>query len=76
MQPQDILPVAGMDVGTLKRRFTSLEYRGGIIGKTGTLPGTDGGVSTLAGIVYTRDKGPVSTPKDPSQRTGDCRMIS
>jgi serine-type D-Ala-D-Ala carboxypeptidase/endopeptidase (penicillin-binding protein 4) len=59
MQPQDILPVAGMDVGTLKRRFTSLEYRGGIIGKTGTLPGTDGGVSTLAGIAYTRDKGPV-----------------
>ena len=59
MQPQDILPVAGMDVGTLRRRFTSLEYRGGIIGKTGTLPGTDGGVSTLAGIVYTRDKGPV-----------------
>ncbi len=59
MQPQDILPVAGMDAGTLKRRFTSLEYRGGIIGKTGTLPGTDGGVSTLAGIVYTRDKGPI-----------------
>jgi serine-type D-Ala-D-Ala carboxypeptidase/endopeptidase (penicillin-binding protein 4) len=59
MQPQDILPVAGLDVGTLQRRFTSLEYRGGIIGKTGTLPGTDGGVSTLAGIVYTRDKGPI-----------------
>jgi D-alanyl-D-alanine carboxypeptidase len=59
MQPQDILPIAGMDVGTLKTRFASLEYRGGIIGKTGTLPGTDGGVSTLAGIVYTRDKGPI-----------------
>jgi serine-type D-Ala-D-Ala carboxypeptidase/endopeptidase (penicillin-binding protein 4) len=59
LQPQDILPIAGMDDGTLKRRFTSLEYRGGIIGKTGTLPGTDGGVSTLAGIVYTRDRGPV-----------------
>jgi D-alanyl-D-alanine carboxypeptidase/D-alanyl-D-alanine-endopeptidase (penicillin-binding protein 4) len=59
MQPQDILPVAGMDVGTLQRRFTSLEYRGGVIGKTGTLPATDGGVSTLAGILYTRDKGPV-----------------
>jgi D-alanyl-D-alanine carboxypeptidase len=59
MQPQDVLPVAGMDVGTLARRFTSLEYRGGIIGKTGTLPGTDGGVSTLAGILYTRDKGPI-----------------
>jgi D-alanyl-D-alanine carboxypeptidase len=59
MQPQDILPIAGMDVGTLRARFRSLEYRGGIIGKTGTLPGTDGGVSTLAGIVYTREKGPI-----------------
>jgi D-alanyl-D-alanine carboxypeptidase/D-alanyl-D-alanine-endopeptidase (penicillin-binding protein 4) len=59
MEPQDILPVAGIDVGTLQRRFTSVEYRGGIIGKTGTLPGTDGGVSTLAGILYTRDRGPV-----------------
>jgi D-alanyl-D-alanine carboxypeptidase/D-alanyl-D-alanine-endopeptidase (penicillin-binding protein 4) len=59
MQPQDILPVAGMDVGTLQRRFTSLDYRGGIIAKTGTLPGTDGGVSTLAGILYTREKGPI-----------------
>jgi D-alanyl-D-alanine carboxypeptidase len=51
--------VAGIDVGTLRRRFSSLEYRGGIIGKTGTLPGTDGGVSTLAGILYTRDRGPI-----------------
>lgn len=59
LQPQDILPVAGIDGGTLQRRFTSLEFRGGIIGKTGTLPGTDGGVSTLAGILYTRDRGPV-----------------
>jgi D-alanyl-D-alanine carboxypeptidase/D-alanyl-D-alanine-endopeptidase (penicillin-binding protein 4) len=59
MQPQDVLPVAGVDAGTLKRRFTGEEYRGGVIGKTGTLPGTDGGISTLAGIVYTRDHGPV-----------------
>src|SRR5438128_4056382 len=59
MQPQDVLPVAGLDAGTLQRRFTGEEYRGAIIGKTGTLPGTDGGVSTLAGIVYTRDHGPV-----------------
>lgn len=59
MMPQDILPVAGMDPGTLHTRFTSLEYRGGIVAKTGTLPGTDGGVSTLAGILYTRDRGPV-----------------
>jgi D-alanyl-D-alanine carboxypeptidase/D-alanyl-D-alanine-endopeptidase (penicillin-binding protein 4) len=59
MQPQDVLPVAGVDAGTLQRRFTGEEYRGAVIGKTGTLPGTDGGVSTLAGIIYTRDFGPV-----------------
>jgi D-alanyl-D-alanine carboxypeptidase len=59
MQPQDVLPVAGVDAGTLRSRFTAQEYRGAIVGKTGTLPGTDGGVSTLAGIVYTRDYGPV-----------------
>jgi D-alanyl-D-alanine carboxypeptidase/D-alanyl-D-alanine-endopeptidase (penicillin-binding protein 4) len=59
MAPQDVLPVAGVDSGTLQRRFTGQEYRGAVIGKTGTLPATDGGVSTLAGIVYTRDHGPV-----------------
>ena len=59
LRPDDILPVAGVDAGTLAQRFRGDEYRGGIIGKTGTLPGTDGGVSTLAGIAYTRDHGPV-----------------
>jgi D-alanyl-D-alanine carboxypeptidase/D-alanyl-D-alanine-endopeptidase (penicillin-binding protein 4) len=59
LRPDDILPVAGVDAGTLARRFTGEEYRGAIIGKTGTLPATDGGVSTLAGIAYTRDRGPV-----------------
>jgi D-alanyl-D-alanine carboxypeptidase/D-alanyl-D-alanine-endopeptidase (penicillin-binding protein 4) len=59
MQPQDVLPVAGVDAGTLARRFTGDGYRGAVIGKTGTLPATDGGVSTLAGILYTRDYGPV-----------------
>ena len=59
LQPQDVLPVAGVDAGTLARRFVGEEFRGAIIGKTGTLPGTDGGVSTLAGIAYTRNRGPV-----------------
>jgi D-alanyl-D-alanine carboxypeptidase/D-alanyl-D-alanine-endopeptidase (penicillin-binding protein 4) len=59
MLPQDVLPVAGVDAGTLQRRFTGEEYRGAIVGKTGTLPATDGGVSTLAGIAYTKDHGPV-----------------
>jgi D-alanyl-D-alanine carboxypeptidase len=34
-----------------------VDYRGSVIGKTGTLPATEGGVSTLAGFVYTRDRG-------------------
>ena len=55
--PQDVLPVAGVDVGTLRARFTNIDYRGSVIGKTGTLPATDGGISTLAGFVYTRDRG-------------------
>jgi D-alanyl-D-alanine carboxypeptidase/D-alanyl-D-alanine-endopeptidase (penicillin-binding protein 4) len=55
--PQDVLPVAGIDRGTLAGRFTTIDYRGSVIGKTGTLPATDGGVSTLAGFVYTRDRG-------------------
>jgi D-alanyl-D-alanine carboxypeptidase/D-alanyl-D-alanine-endopeptidase (penicillin-binding protein 4) len=57
MLPQDVLPVAGSDVGTLRSRFTATDYRGAVVGKTGTLPRTDGGVSTLAGFVYTRDRG-------------------
>jgi D-alanyl-D-alanine carboxypeptidase/D-alanyl-D-alanine-endopeptidase (penicillin-binding protein 4) len=59
MEPEDIMPVAGIDAGTLKSRFKSADYRGAIVGKTGTLPATDGGVSTLAGIMYTRDRGPI-----------------
>src|SRR5207244_3188841 len=59
MQPQDVLPVAGVDAGTLARRFVGEEYRGAIVGKTGTLPVSEGGVSSLAGIAYTRDRGAV-----------------
>ena len=49
-----ILPVAGIDDGTLERRFTDA-YRGSVVGKTGTLSG----VSALAGIAYTRSRGPL-----------------
>jgi D-alanyl-D-alanine carboxypeptidase len=59
MEPDDIMPVAGIDKGTLQSRFKSADYRGAVVGKTGTLPGTDGGVSTLAGILYTKDRGPI-----------------
>lgn len=76
LQPNDILPRAGE--GTLRARFTSNEFRTGLVGKTGTLPATDGGVSTLAGIAYTRDHGPVlfaifntKEPVDLSRRLQD-----
>jgi len=59
MEPEDIMPVAGIDAGTLRSRFKSDDYRGAVVGKTGTLPATDGGVSTLAGILYTRNRGPI-----------------
>jgi D-alanyl-D-alanine carboxypeptidase/D-alanyl-D-alanine-endopeptidase (penicillin-binding protein 4) len=54
MQLEEILPVAGIDAGTLQRRFTDA-FRGSVVAKTGTLSG----VSALAGVAYTRGKGPL-----------------
>ena len=54
MKFTDILPVAGVDKGTLSRRFNSSFARGSVVGKTGTLGRTDGGVSTLSGEIKTR----------------------
>ena len=59
MAPEDILPIAGMDAGTLRRRFRARDHRGAVVAKTGTLVATDDGISTLAGILYTEDHGPV-----------------
>lgn len=47
----DILPLAGIESGTMDRRFTGAQERGSVIAKTGTLTTTDGGVSALAGMV-------------------------
>jgi D-alanyl-D-alanine carboxypeptidase/D-alanyl-D-alanine-endopeptidase (penicillin-binding protein 4) len=54
MQLEEILPVAGIDAGTLQKRFTDA-YRGSVVAKTGTLSG----VSALAGVAYTQGKGPL-----------------
>jgi len=59
LKPEDLLPVAGVDDGTLRTRFKGDEWHGAVIGKTGSLPGTDGGVSTLAGIAYSQKYGPI-----------------
>ena len=49
LSPSDILPVAGIDPGTLQERFTGPAWRGSVIAKTGTLTHTDGGASALVG---------------------------
>ncbi|MDQ4121991.1 MAG: D-alanyl-D-alanine carboxypeptidase [Acidobacteriota bacterium] len=53
LSPTDIMPVAGIDEGTLKNRFTDYRSRGSVIGKTGTLPQTDSGASSLVGQMAT-----------------------
>src|SRR6185436_4332140 len=50
----DILPVAGIDPGTLEDRFTDPFSRGSVVGKTGTLIRTDGGASSLVGQMNTK----------------------
>lgn len=51
---EELLPIAGVDAGTLEKRFNDA-YRGSVVGKTGTL----NSVSALAGVAYTRQRGPL-----------------
>jgi D-alanyl-D-alanine carboxypeptidase/D-alanyl-D-alanine-endopeptidase (penicillin-binding protein 4) len=53
LTPSAIMPVAGIDPGTLEDRFTGLPWRGSVIAKTGTLLRTDGGASSLVGQMRT-----------------------
>ena len=53
LTPSAILPVAGIDPGTLEDRFAGLAWRGSVIAKTGTLLRTDGGASALVGQMRT-----------------------
>jgi D-alanyl-D-alanine carboxypeptidase/D-alanyl-D-alanine-endopeptidase (penicillin-binding protein 4) len=55
LKAADILPVAGVDPGTLQKRYADKPNRGSVIAKTGTLPRTDGGASALVGQMRTRD---------------------
>jgi len=50
----DILPVAGVDPGTLEDRYTDPLERGSVVAKTGTLIRTDGGASALVGEAKTK----------------------
>jgi serine-type D-Ala-D-Ala carboxypeptidase/endopeptidase (penicillin-binding protein 4) len=53
LTPAAIMPVAGIDPGTLEDRFTGPAWRGSVIAKTGTLLRTDGGASSLVGQMRT-----------------------
>jgi D-alanyl-D-alanine carboxypeptidase/D-alanyl-D-alanine-endopeptidase (penicillin-binding protein 4) len=53
LSPTDIMPVAGIDPGTLEDRFTGPAWQGSVIAKTGTLMRTDGGASSLVGQMRT-----------------------
>ena len=54
LSPSDILPVAGIDPGTLEDRYTAPDQRGSVIAKTGTLISTDRGASSLVGQMKTK----------------------
>jgi D-alanyl-D-alanine carboxypeptidase/D-alanyl-D-alanine-endopeptidase (penicillin-binding protein 4) len=54
----DVLPVAGVDPGTLSDRFDSAALRGVVVGKTGTYGSL--GASALAGAARTRAHGVVT----------------
>jgi D-alanyl-D-alanine carboxypeptidase/D-alanyl-D-alanine-endopeptidase (penicillin-binding protein 4) len=77
LEPTDILPVASDDAGTLRRRFTGTGLEGAVVGKTGTLtPEVDGGMASIAGIVYANDGSPVVFAiLDQGNRIGDNRQM-
>lgn len=51
----DVLPVAGVDPGTLRDRLAAPRYRGAVVGKSGTVRVLR--IGTLAGVAYTRKYG-------------------
>lgn len=60
MKLEDVMPVVSDDRGTLRRRFAGSPLEGAAVGKTGTLTSeVDGGMASLAGVVYTQEAGMV-----------------
>lgn len=53
-----VLPVNGLDVGTLKHRLTEERYRARIVGKTGTFGSV--GACALVGVLHTAKYGDVA----------------
>jgi D-alanyl-D-alanine carboxypeptidase/D-alanyl-D-alanine-endopeptidase (penicillin-binding protein 4) len=59
LKAEDVMPIAGIDSGTLRVRLGREDIRGAVVAKTGTLVSMDNGVSTLVGIVRTKEHGPL-----------------
>ncbi|MFY9226481.1 MAG: D-alanyl-D-alanine carboxypeptidase [Blastocatellia bacterium] len=59
MRIEDIMPVVGVDSGTLVTRLVESSLQGAVVAKTGTLHITDEGASILQGVLYTKEYGPV-----------------
>lgn len=77
LRPEDIMPVASDDAGTLRNRLAGTGLEGAVVGKTGTLTSeVDGGMASLAGVVYTYDKGMiVFAILDQGRRIWDNRQM-
>jgi D-alanyl-D-alanine carboxypeptidase/D-alanyl-D-alanine-endopeptidase (penicillin-binding protein 4) len=59
LKADDLMPVVGCDWGTVRRRMEGTGFECALVGKTGTLTTTDGGMSNLAGMVFTKDSEPI-----------------
>jgi len=59
LKPENVMAVAGIDSGTLRTRLAAIDVRASVVAKTGTLVSIDNGVSTLVGLAYTKDRGPL-----------------
>jgi D-alanyl-D-alanine carboxypeptidase/D-alanyl-D-alanine-endopeptidase (penicillin-binding protein 4) len=55
----ELMPLNGVDGGTMRTRLTREGMAASIVAKTGTQSNIDGGVAALAGVAYTRERGPV-----------------
>lgn len=77
LELSDIMPVASDDAGTLRRRLAGTGLEGAVVAKTGTLTQeVDGGMASLAGIVYTQDQGPILFAiMDQGNRISDNRQL-
>jgi D-alanyl-D-alanine carboxypeptidase/D-alanyl-D-alanine-endopeptidase (penicillin-binding protein 4) len=76
LEPTDLLPVVGDDAGTLRRRFVGTSLERAVVGKTGTLTAeVDGGMASLAGIVFTTDGPVVFAILDQGNRISENRQL-